>query len=165
GDLPVAADGPDGPFLEQAEQFRLERAWKIADLVQEERTPARLRAEPRPCSPGVGEGAERMAEQLALEQRSGNRAAVDTDERAPGAGAPAMELARHELLSGAGLAGDEHRRIRCCDAIEQVVEPSHRNARPHQLSETAVLLDDLMEPLHLRAEGAVLHRTIQCDHH
>ena len=64
----------------------------------------------RPGLGGVGaaEGALLVAEQLAFHQQFGKRAAVDIH---PGFGAAQRHLvdgARHDLLAGAGLAGDEH---------------------------------------------------------
>ena len=47
----------------------------------------------------VGEGAARVAEELALEQRLGHRRAVDGDERPRGAAAALVDRARDELLA------------------------------------------------------------------
>ena len=59
--------------------------------------------------PGVGvdgarEGALDVAEELALEQRLGDRAAVDGHERAVAPGAGGVNRARHQLLADAALA-------------------------------------------------------------
>ena len=58
---------------------------------------------------GAGEGAARVAEELVLEQRLGQRGAVQRDERTVGARAAGVHRARRELLAGAGLPGDEDR--------------------------------------------------------
>ena len=58
-----------------------------------------------------------MAEQLGLEQRLGNRRAVDLDERHVALRAARVDGARHQLLAGAGLAGDEHRALRLGDQL------------------------------------------------
>ena len=59
----------------------------------------------------VGERALRVTEQLALEQRLGHRRAVDRDERPVLAPRPLVDRARDDLLAGAALAGDQHRRV------------------------------------------------------
>ena len=57
----------------------------------------------------AGERALLVAEQLALDQRAGERAAVDDDERPVLAPAVRVERAREHVLAGAGLALDQHR--------------------------------------------------------
>ena len=42
GHLGVAADGPDRPLLERAQELRLQRERHLADLVEEERAAVRL---------------------------------------------------------------------------------------------------------------------------
>ena len=59
---------------------------------------------------GAGERALLVAEELALEDALGERLAVDGDERLADALAPVVEEARHQLLAGAALALDQHRR-------------------------------------------------------
>ena len=58
----------------------------------------------------IGEGAPLVAEQLGLEQRLGDRRAVDVDEGAARARARAMDHAGDEALAGAGLALEQDRR-------------------------------------------------------
>ena len=49
-----------------------------------------------------------MTEQLALEELLGDGAAVEVDERAGGARAVPVQVARHQLLSRTGLSVDQH---------------------------------------------------------
>ena len=58
----------------------------------------------------AGERAALVAEQLGLEQRFGNRGAVDRDERLVGAGAGVVNAAREQLLARARLADEQHGR-------------------------------------------------------
>ena len=78
----MPADRAHLALLQHAQQLHLERRRQLADLVEEQRA-----AVGRPEEAGLalvvgaGEGALLVAEQLALEQRLGQRAAVDGDER------------------------------------------------------------------------------------
>ena len=60
---------------------------------------------------GAGERALLVAEQLRLEQRLGNRRAVDGHERTVGARAQRVQRAGEQLLAGAALAFEEHGRV------------------------------------------------------
>ena len=66
---------------------------------------------PRLVIDAPGERAAQVTEQLRFEQRLGNRRAVHLDERHVTLGAAVVDQARHHLLAGAGLAGDEHRAL------------------------------------------------------
>ncbi len=103
---------PDAPHLavrERAQELGLKRERHRADLVEEE-SAAPGRAEEAVAV--VGRARERtagVAEQLALDERLGQRRAVDRDEGAPPA-ALRMDLAGHQLLADSRLAEHEHRR-------------------------------------------------------
>ena len=56
----------------------------------------------------AGEAALLVAEQLGLDQLLGDGRAVDLDQRVRVPLTGAMDGARHQLLAGAALAGDEH---------------------------------------------------------
>ena len=59
----------------------------------------------------AGERALLVAEQLGLEQVLRDRRAVDRDKRAVGARTERVERAREQLLAGAALAFEQHRRV------------------------------------------------------
>ena len=84
----------------------------------------------RPCRvrDRAGERAAHVAEQLGLEQRLRNRAAVDRDEAVGAPRAVVMDGARGQLLAGAGLAGDQHRARRRRDGLEQLEQIAHHAA-------------------------------------
>ena len=65
----------------------------------------------------AGERAAHVAEQLRLEQRLGDRRAVHLDQRHVALRAAVVDRARHQLLAGAGLAGDEHRALGLGDQL------------------------------------------------
>src|SRR5262249_1975497 len=112
----------------------------LADLVEEERAAVRELEAPRLARHRAGERAALVAEELALDQLLRDRGAVHLDERLVLPRRVVVERARDELLAGAALAGDEHRRRRVGDALEHVVDlgeavrraddPEARAARP-----------------------------------
>src|SRR4030095_15938859 len=99
-----APDGADLVLLEDAEQLRLQGGAHVADLVEEDRAAVGLREQPRRIGDRPGEAAAQVAEQLALEERVGERAAVDGDEAPPPARAVPGGGAGGERPSRAGLA-------------------------------------------------------------
>ena len=76
-----------------------------------------------------------MAEQLALEQRLGQRGAVDRDEGGRGPRAVAMDRVRRELLARAALAQDQDRRLRGRDPRDELVDLAHRRALADHVGE------------------------------
>src|SRR6202012_3314360 len=99
-------------------QLGLDLERQLADLVEEDRAAARGDEQARLGGLGVGERALVVAEQLALEQLGRDRRAVDRDERPAGALAGGVDRARHQLLAGAALAGDQDRRQRRRDLAQ-----------------------------------------------
>ena len=89
------ADALELALLEHAQQLRLQRRAHRPDLVEEERALVRLLEAALPGADRAGERAAHVAEQLGLEQRLRNRAAVDRDEAvARGAGCCGESRAR-----------------------------------------------------------------------
>src|SRR4030095_7577822 len=88
----------------------LQRVGEDPDLVEEDRSPVRGLEEPGLGAPRVGEGTALEAKQLSLEQRLGDRRAVDVDEWRPGSGATIVEDTGDDALARPGLALDEHGR-------------------------------------------------------
>ena len=74
-----------------------------------------------------------MAEQLAFQQRRRDGGAVHGDEGPPGAPAVAMDGARHHLLAGAGLAGDQHGGLAVGEPADGFLHLAHRRRRADQL--------------------------------
>ena len=108
----VAADALELVLLQEAQQLDLDRRRDLADLVEEQRAAVGLLEAPFAPPDRAGERAALVAEELALEQRLGERGAVQLDERLLGARAVLVDGRGDELLAGAALAGDEHRRAR-----------------------------------------------------
>ena len=78
----LAADALELALLQHAQQLGLHRRRDVADLVEEQRAAVGELEAAELALDGAGERALLVAEQLALEQRLGERAAVDLDERA-----------------------------------------------------------------------------------
>src|SRR5439155_19376588 len=104
-----AADGTDLMLLEDAQPLRLQRGRDVADLVEEDRAAVGLREEAGCVGDGAGEGAADVPEELALEERLGERGTVDGDERPLATRAVAVDRPRDELLPGPALARHEDR--------------------------------------------------------
>ena len=94
--------------FEEAQQQALHAQRHLADLVEEQRAAVGHLELPLLVAIGAGETALDVAEQLRLEQRLGQPGAVDGDEGPRRADAVGVYRARHQLLAGAALAGDQH---------------------------------------------------------
>ena len=114
--LHVRADAADDAVLQDAEELDLHRRRRLADLVEEDRAAVGLVEQPALLADGAGERAALVAEELGLEQRLGEGAAVDRDEL-PAAAGVVVDGAGDQLLAGARLAGDQHRGDGLGDAL------------------------------------------------
>ena len=140
-DLVPSADAAEPAPLERAEQRGLERWRELADLVEEER--AAVRALERALVPtvGAGERALLVAEELARDERRRERAAVDDDERAARARALVVERACDQLLAGAGLAHEQHRRVGLRGAADPRHQAAHHGRAASQAGPLVVLVE------------------------
>ena len=128
----AVADALEGPLLEEAEEFDLERRRKVADLVEEERAARRELDAAEAVAHGAGERAAHVAEQLALEELARQRRAVHGDEAAPFARGVGVDGVREDFLPGAALAGEEDGGVAGLEVVDEVEEPGHgRGARDH----------------------------------
>src|SRR6185295_19640284 len=133
------AEAAELALLQDAQQLHLGGRRHLADLVEEQR-PAigELEAALAPIG-GAGERALFVAEDLALEQRLGNRGAVDRDERKAGARAELMDGLRDQFLAGARLTRDEHRCAGRRRLLDDLVDLPHLRAVADDRAEGAVL--------------------------
>ena len=81
-----------------------------------------------------------MAEQLAFEERLGNRPAVHSHERTARPRARLVNGAGHQFLARAGLTEKQHREVRMGDAHDVGNNPLNDLARPHLFLERGGLL-------------------------
>jgi len=99
---------------------------------------------------GAGEGTLLVAEKLALEQRVGDRGAVDLDERLAGAQALPVDLAGDQLFSGAVLTQDHDSGVHRRALPDQLLHPTHGGTfADHRVLEEQVRLELAVFPLQL----------------
>ena len=79
--LLAAAQPPERALLQHAQQLDLGGRHHLGNLVEEQRAAMRELEHAGPAIVRAGEGALLMSEDLALQQRLGNRRTVDRDER------------------------------------------------------------------------------------
>src|SRR5262249_62020035 len=110
------ADRDDLALLEDAQKgcLRLER--QVADLVEKEGAAVGRTDKPGPILGGARERALLVAEELALDQRVRDGAAVHGHEVATPAG-QGVDRAPDDFLAGAGLAAQDDRDRRACDVL------------------------------------------------
>jgi hypothetical protein len=124
----AAADRPELALLQEAQQLLLHVGAHVPDLVEEERPLVRHLQQPLAAGARAGEGAALVAEELALEQRVGQRRAVLGDEAALRA-RPFSWIARAISSLPVPLsAADVDREVAGDDAVEQPEDVHHRLA-------------------------------------
>jgi len=133
------ADPLELALLQHAEQADLGGHRDVADLVEEDRAAVGRLEEPLLVALRAGEGALHVAEQLRLEERLGERPAVERDERVAAAGAPGVQGARDELLARAALARDEHGGGAVGHRLDHADHLAHRRGAAHEALRRAAL--------------------------
>ena len=113
------------PFLQHAEQLRLELERQLPDLVEQNRSAVRQLETADLRRMRAGERAALAAEELALDEVRRQRGAVDDDERTGAAHAPAVNGAREQLFARARFAGQQH----CGVGRRHLVDAEHHVAK------------------------------------
>ncbi len=139
GHLLRAADADDRAALEHAKKLGLHVRRHLADLVEEKSPAAGGLEVAGPLAIGAGERALLVTEQLTLDQRLGQRRAVQAQERPRPAGAEPVNALGDDFLSGPCFPGDEHGGLRHGDATSDREELDHRAIGEHE--PVAVRLD------------------------
>ena len=88
-----------------------------------------------------------MTEELALEERVGNRTTVQRHEGVVGEVAVEVDRTCHELLAGAALASDQDRAEAVAQLVDGLGQPPHRGGRAdharHAVTAVQFVLEDL----------------------
>src|SRR5262249_20951592 len=143
---------------QRAQELGLEERRHLADLVEKQRSAVGQLELANLGAHRAGERAFLVAEQLRLEERRGQRRAIDRNERAVFAPALEMNRARAELLAGAGFAADEHGRVGLGGALDDMERPPHGLGFAEQLAKTVALRDLLSQPPVLALQPTQLER-------
>src|SRR5207237_10229285 len=109
-----------------------------------------------PGTNGASERAARVTEELRLEQRFRNGAAVERGEAISAPLAAVMNRPRGQLLACPCLASDEHRTRRRRDGLEQLKEVAHHAASADEAVDSISLLELRSQVRVFRAEPALL---------
>ena len=99
---------------------------QFADLVEKQRAAVGLGELADMLLGRAGERALLVAEENGLDQRLGQRAAIDDDERFAAPLGAALDRARHQFLADAGFAFDEHGNVRLGGALGEPDGARHR---------------------------------------
>ena len=106
-----AAEPLDLTLLEHSEQLHLNVCGKVTNLVEKIVEPIRQFESSGLPRQRSGERSALTAEQLAFDERRGNRRAVDTHHRMRAPCTQSVQLGGKELLAGAGFAEQQHGRV------------------------------------------------------
>src|ERR1035441_1559612 len=112
-------------FLQDTQEFALEREGDLAHLIQEEGAAVGGFKATGAVFDGAGESAFDVAEEFALVKLTGDGSAVNADKWAIGAAAQAVDFPGDEFLAGAGFTENEHRGVRerpPVDLVEQLLD-------------------------------------------
>ena len=136
----------------------------LANLVEEERPAVGLLEAALAPADRARERALLVAEELALEERLGERRAVELHEgRLSLRGAVLVDRLRDELLARPALAGDEHARLGRRDLLDDVEDRLHCRARADDVVEAEPLLQARAELRRFALEATALQRAVDDD--
>ena len=145
-----AAHAHDFALLEHPQQVGLRLEADVGDLVQKHRASGGGFELALLAVLGAGERALLVSEQFALNERFGERAAVDHHHGVEAARAQPVNGAGHQLLAGAAFALDHDGGIDPGHGFDLFAHLAHGLALPHQLGDGVGLLAELL------AQDAVL---------
>ena len=164
-DRPRAAEPLELVLLQDAQDLGLRVGAHVADFVEEQRAAVGLLEAADALLVGAGERALLVTEQLGLEQVLLQRRAVHLDEVARRAMRVVVDRAGDELLAGAGLAADQHRRVALGDLADDAEHLLERAARPDDAVEVVDVALRVTEVVDLVLHPAHLERLLDLDLH
>jgi hypothetical protein len=151
-----AAEPAELPLLQHAQELHLHRRGHLADFVEEQRPLLRRLDEPFLVAAGARERAFHVAEQLRFEERFGQGAAVEGDERTIAPQRIEVDGARHPFLAGARFAGHEHRALGAGDLLDELEDREHLLAAPDDVGELVARAERPLQQHVLLPEAALL---------
>jgi hypothetical protein len=116
----------------ESEQHRLHPEAHLTEFVQKQRAAVTVARKTRFVAVGAGEAAARVAEQLRLEQRFWNAAAIDGDEGLEPTRAPRVDQPGNQFFSGAGFAQNEDFGVGAGGALDVAYERLRRGGRANE---------------------------------
>ena len=119
-------------FLQNPQELHLQLRRGGVDLVEKDRAGVGGLEPPGAVGDRAGERAADVAEEFALQQALGERAAIDADEGTAASRRKLVDRLGDKLLAGAGLAHKQDRRIRHGHPPRHGVDLHHRRPRPDQ---------------------------------
>src|ERR1043166_1921612 len=119
-------DAAEAPLFEEAQELDLNLRRHLADLVQEKRRAVGGFDQSALGGGRAGEGPALVAEELRLEERFGERRAVDGDDGRVGARRARVDEAREHVLASPRLARDDDRGVGARRRLGQRREVFHR---------------------------------------
>src|SRR5262245_3485952 len=149
-------------LLDDAQELCLQPERHVRDLVEEEGAAGGRFELADAALDRSREGAPLVAEELALQELVRDRRTVEGDERPPPFGI-LMDGPRHELLSGARLALDQHGGVGGSGPADELVHLLHGGrASDHELR---AFHERTAQPLEVAGEAAQVERALdqQCD--
>jgi hypothetical protein len=157
-----AAEALDRPLLEHAQQLGLHLGGQVPDLVEEDRRVIGQLETADLARERVGEGPFFAPEQLALDQRGGDRGAVHAHHRASAPPARVVNLQGEQFFPGAGFPKQQHRGIGRGHLLDLFHHGANRRTPADHLDRSIAIpvarvelrVTALVEAFHLRDRGA-----------
>src|SRR6266704_384350 len=110
--FPILAYTENAIFLQDPQEFRLQRQIQITDLIEEEDSPIGCPNQSPAISLRPRKSSTAMTKKFAFRNAGGDRAAIQSHQRAAGALAvETMDGVDQKLLSRPGLTGNQHGKI------------------------------------------------------
>src|SRR4051794_9695875 len=157
-DLLVAADAPELPFFEHAEQLDLQLDRHLSNFVEEDRTALGDFEVALAAFDCVRECALLVAEDFGLDQRRRDRAAIEGDERLRAPARQRVDGVGDDFFARSRLTDDKDVRVGVRDHLDLFEELLHPRRFADQMTERAHLLQ-----LTAELEDLLLHHLFVFD--
>ena len=142
-----SADPLDYSLLQKAQQLSLQRQRQIADLIEHQRAAVRGLDFAYRLSRRTGERALLVTEELAFEQRLGNRGTVDGNETFIAARRERVQRPRQQLFAGAAFAQQQDGCAGASDFLDNATDSQHLRIAGNKPREGVRLTHRLQAPV------------------